>query len=156
MAALEQKSAGRLANQGHQLFWPPRLEQEALGQPTVDRFDRLFHAVHAGHQDADGPGRVFPAPFEERDALQPWELLVADDDVYILSGEQELSLFGRLGAAQVVVGRQQPAGQLSQGRFVIHEQDRALESGHDWYPRYPETSENNPHSPPAMNPLPVA
>ena len=108
-----------------------RAYYRALGEAGVNPLNRLFHAVHARHQDADSPGGVFAAPFEERNALKSGELLIGNDDIHIIAGEQELTLLRRLGAAEFVICRQQAARQLGECGLIVNEQDRALESTHD-------------------------
>ena len=72
-----------------------------------------------------------------------------------LPGEQKLGLLGALGAAEVVVGGQQPARELGQGRLVVDEQHRALESTHDEVPCLASESDES-NRPPPINPLRTA
>ena len=117
--ALQREALGGFAQDLNQLVHAPWLEKVAVDLAAIDGFDGIFQLGKAGHEQANGPRRFFPDPFEQLNAAHNRHFLVGQNEINALLSEDLLRGFSGISGKNCEI-RGQKGGQGGQDvRLVV-------------------------------------
>jgi hypothetical protein len=114
----------RVLDSGQQFLPQPRLDDEPVNLPLVDRVNDRAQAQDGGDEDAGGVGLDFAHLRQEFQARDHGHLLVGDDDRELLFLEHAQGMDGVRGSDHAVALAQQGVAQGHQhDLLVVHDEN---------------------------------